>query len=249
MLLMALLAAIFVAGAAFAVRVLTVSGAVSAAVMGTIVFGIGGWPAAAALLTFFGTSSLLSRWRKRSKDALGFEKTGRRDAVQVWANGGVAAVCVLLPVLHVGVSWSRAHLMFLAALAAANADTWATEIGAAVGGVPFSLTTGKRAARGTSGAVSVAGLLAACLGAALLGAFAGSLTGLWVVTVAGWGGALFDSLLGATAQAQWQDADGRWTERPQTTPPQRGVRWMNNDAVNAACTILAVGLAALLSWG
>ncbi|MBV9850007.1 MAG: DUF92 domain-containing protein [Armatimonadetes bacterium] len=248
----AILAAL-IALAACRARALTVGGALSAWAVGTVVFGVGGWTWGAALVTFFVTSSALSRWRRRTKEKMGFEKGGRRDAGQVWANGGAAALCALLA-LHGPPA--GAHLLFLAALAAANADTWATEIGAACGGTPRDLKTGRRVPPGTSGAVSGAGTAAACAGALLLGCFAApqGAGAMAVVTLAGLVGALFDSLLGATLQAQWRDpADpDHWTEKPPhyrgpagRIPPARGWAWVGNDLVNAACTVLAVGVAAL----
>ena len=233
-----------VAALAYRVRALTRSGACAAWAVGTVVFGIGGWLAAGALLTFFGTSSALSRWRRKQKEALGYEKGGRRDAGQVLANGGVASACLLLTLVGVKVGF----LLFLAALAAANADTWATEIGSALGGLPVDLRTGRRAEAGTSGAVSLPGTLAALAGATLLGLFAGSVKAFALVTLAGFAGALCDSLRGATVQAQWRDPakPRRWTEQPQPGPPERGLRKVGNDAVNLLCTLAAAGLAALL---
>ncbi len=231
---------------AYRARALTRSGALAAWAVGAVVFGVGGWLASAALLTFFVSSSALSRWRRRRKDALGYEKGGRRDAGQVLANGGFAAVCLLLTPLGV----QNAPLLFLAALAAANADTWATEIGSALGGQPVDLRTGRRAEAGTSGAVSLPGTLAALAGAALLGLFAGSPRAFLIVTLAGFGGAFCDSVLGATVQAQWRDpADpARWTEQAQAGPPGRGWRRVGNDTVNLLCTLSAAGLAAGLAW-
>jgi uncharacterized protein (TIGR00297 family) len=236
--------AIFVSWAAFAARSLTRRGAFMAVVLGTVIAGAGGWLCAEALLAFFVTSSALSRWRKRSKEALAFEKSGPRDAAQVWANGGVAACCALLPVFHVAPS--TAHLLFLAALAAANADTWATEIGAAWGGAPFLISTGQRASPGVSGGVSAAGTVAALLGAALLGLFGHTRIEWLIVTVAGWGGALFDSLLGATLQAQWRAANGTLTEQAQPQKPICGFRFLRNDSVNFSCTLFAAAAAAIL---
>lgn len=233
---------------AYRVGALTRSGAVAAWGIGTAVFGVGGWLWAVALLTFFGTSTALSRWRKSRKDTLGYQKDGRRDAGQVLANGGAAAACALLPVLAPSVGVAHAYLWFLAALAAANADTWATEIGSALGGRPWDLRTGRPATAGTSGAISLGGTLAALSGAALIGLlFAPDWPAKIVVTAAGWGGALGDSLLGAFVQAQWRDPEkpGVWTERPQPRPPDRGQRVVGNDAVNLLATLLAVWLAAL----
>ncbi len=246
--LLGILLAALIAGAAYRLGALTVSGAVAAWGVGAIVFGFGGWGGAAALLTFFGTSTALSRWQRRAKERLGYEKGGRRDAGQVLANGGAAALCLLLPLLFPKLGVPCAHLLFLAALAAANADTWATEIGSALGGRPYDLRTGKPAPAGTSGAVSLPGTLAALGGAALLGLFAGNVAGVGLVTAAGFGGAFLDSLLGATMQAQWRDPLrlGNLTERPQTGLPVRGCLLMNNDMVNWLCTLGAVFLAACL---
>ena len=215
----------------------------AACAVGTAIFAGGGWVGAGALLTFFGTSTLLSRWRRRAKASLGYEKGGRRDAGQVLANGGIAAACLLLPLLSSAVDPHRAFGLMLGALAAANADTWATEIGSALGASTIDLRTGRAAPPGTSGAVSLPGTLAALGGTALLGCFAGNLAGWGIVTAAGLAGALADSLLGATVQAQWWDParPGRWTERAQGEPPARGWAWVGNDAVNLACT----GLGAL----
>jgi len=243
--LLGLLLAAAVAAGACRLGALTRSGALAACAVGTAVFALGGWAWAAALLTFFGTSTALSRWRRRAKEALGYEKGGRRDAGQVLANGGMAALCALLPLASPRLGAAHAHLLFLAALAAANADTWATEIGSALGGRPYDLRTGRPAAPGTSGAVSLLGTLAALAGAALLGLFAGGWAGWGVVSAAGVGGAFLDSLLGATVQARWQDPlkPGSLTERAQAGPPARGLRGINNDLVNALCTAGAVGLA------
>lgn len=243
-----ILLAFFVAGLAYRAAALTGSGAVAAWGVGAITFAIGGWGGAAALLTFFGTSTALSRWRRRAKERLGYEKGGRRDAGQVLANGGAASACLLLPLLFPNFGGQRAHLLFLAALAAANADTWATEIGSALGGRPYDLRTGKPVSPGTSGAVSLQGTLAALSGALLIGLFAGGIAGDGLVTVAGFGGSFLDSVLGATVQGQWRDPlrlESR-TERPQAIAPFQGWRLINNDAVNWLCTLGAVLLMACI---
>ena len=237
-----------VASLAHRAGALTRSGALAAWGVGAIIFGVGGWPWAAALLTFFGTSTALSRWRRRAKEALGYEKGGRRDAGQVLANGGVAALCALLLLAFPHLGMARAHRLFLAALAAANADTWATEIGSALGGRPYDLGTGKPAPPGTSGAVSLPGTLAALAGAGLIGLYAGSGAGWGGVTLAGFVGSFLDSLLGATVQARWHDPlrPGRLTERPQAGPLAIGRRGINHAVVNALCTLGAVALALCL---
>ena len=53
-------------------------------------------------------------------------------------------------------------------MAAANSDTWASEIGSMSKGKPISVKTFKRAERGTSGAVSLLGTFAAVVGSFLI---------------------------------------------------------------------------------
>lgn len=232
--LVATIAAPLVGFLAWRVKALTLSGAVAAAAVGFCHLAFGGGLAAGALLAFFGTSTALSKLGKRRKDALGFEKGGQRDAWQVLANGGVAALCCAL-------GWPEA---MLGALAAANADTWATELGSLFGGKPRKITTLAPTEPGESGAVSLLGTLAALAGALALGSFGGNA---WLaVTMGGFVGALLDSFLGATLQAQWRDPrTGRWSEIP-CGPPERGVNWMRNDAVNTIATLAGAVTAALL---
>ena len=224
---------------AWRVRALTLSGAIVAAGVGFCHLAFGGWLAAGALLTFFGTSTALSKLGKHKKERLGFEKSGQRDAWQVLANGGVAALSAVL---------GHPEAM-LGALAAANADTWATELGSLFGGKPRRVINFAPAEPGESGAVSVIGTLAALAGAALLGLLSlyGGQGGLFLtVTLAGFIGALADSVLGATLQAQWRDKDtGRWSEIP-LGHPARGVSWLRNDAVNILATFVGAVTATLL---
>ena len=252
--LLGVIFALTISAVAYRARSLDVSGAVAAFVVGTAAFGLGGWPFALPLLTFFISSTLLSRWRKRSKEALGFEKGGRRDSGQVLANGGVATLCVLayafLP------QPNCAYTLYLAALAAANADTWATEIGAAIGGAPVSIVTLKRVPIGMSGGVSVAGTLGLVAGALVVALYAlifhpnVGWHALLPPLIGGVVGTLVDSVLGATLQAQWRDVvdpDRLVESRPSTGDRvARGLAWVGNDCVNLACTAVSVALAWLL---
>lgn len=243
--------AVIISGAAFASGALSRSGALAAALLGALVYGLGGLEWAVLLVAFFASSSLLSRlakWRKAGLEA-DFAKSGRRDAGQVLANGGLAGVMVVVHAVFPQAGWS--WWAFVGALAAANADTWATELGVLSRGSPRLITTGKGVARGTSGAVSGWGLMAALAGAG----FIAFLAGLLAPQMGGWGyflrlaaaglvGSLVDSLLGATIQAIYRcPACDRETERHplhscgRSTVLVRGWPWMNNDWVNLFCTL------------
>jgi uncharacterized membrane protein len=144
----------------------------------------------------------------------------------------------------------------LGALAAAAADTWATEVGTLYGGTPRSLINWKAVSAGTSGGVSVAGSVARVAGAAFVASIATLLSlprALVVVTIAGVAGAVADSLLGATVQERrWCAACGRHSERHvhdcgTPTSLAGGQTWMDNDLVNLLATFVGAAVAAALA--
>jgi uncharacterized protein (TIGR00297 family) len=227
---------------------LTVSGALAGVGVGACIFVGAGWRGFAALVTFFVTSTLLARVGRAAKAATKreFSKGDRRDAWQVLANGGVAAAAALGMLAD-----PRLGAALLGALATANGDTWATELGVLSRGEPISLVSGRRVARGTSGAVSGLGMAATAAGAALIGAVYEGAGGAIAGAIAGTIGALADSLLGATLQASyWCAACERGCEAEvhhcgARGRLQRGFAWAGNDLVNLLATI--AGAAAALA--
>jgi uncharacterized protein (TIGR00297 family) len=242
--------AVIIAFAAYRARSLSRSGAITSVMVGTVIFGIGGWPWAVLLLTFFFTSTVLTRAFQKRKSGLSekFSKGGQRDAGQVLGNGGLATLFAGLTVFYP--DDPRLWLAFAAVLAAVNADTWATELGVLNPQPPRMITNPKKVVeQGTSGGISLVGTLAALAGAALIGLLAGTLspqdiswTTAVIVTLAGLLGSLFDSLLGATVQAIYHCPSClKETERfplhtcGTPTVQIRGWKWLNNDWVNFAC--------------
>lgn len=250
--------AVALAGLRF--RALTRDGAAAAVGVGTFVLAFGGWGWAIPLVAFFASSSALSRWRAGVKDALRAVKgkEGPRDAGQVLANGLVAAVIAALTLFFP----ERAGWLFLAylgAVAEAAADTWATELGVFSRERPRLILGGVHCPPGTSGAVSPLGLWASAGGALLISAVGAllvpplGLATVWRVLVpwvAGFGGALCDSLLGASLQAAYYcPACAVGAERPvhrcgTATLLRRGYPWIDNDLVNLAGTLTGALLAA-----
>jgi len=182
-----------------------------------------------ALLTLFVLTFAATRFGRASKEAMGAAETrqGRR-ASQVVANLGIAGLCAA----GVPAAWLAACV---AALAEAAADTVSSEMGQALGGRTWLITTGRRVATGMDGGVSLMGTMfgvsaavAVTAVAVLLGTISPG-TAL-IVFGAGVAGLIFDSVLGATVE-------------------RRG--WMGNDWVNFASTafaaILAYALAQLAS--
>lgn len=160
--------AVLIALAAWRVHALNGQGALAALLLGTVIFGLGGLGWAIVLMGFFVSSSALSRLFRRRKAKLEekFSKGSQRDAGQVLANGGIAGLFVLLHAVFPGAAWPWAA--FAGALAAANADTWATELGVLNPHPPRLITTGAVVEGGTSGGISQLGLLAAFAGSLLI---------------------------------------------------------------------------------
>jgi uncharacterized protein (TIGR00297 family) len=253
-----------IGGAAWRARALTGDGAFAAAILGGVIFGLGGLPWAALLMAFFITSSGLSRLFSHRKAHLDekFSKGHRRDWGQVAANGGLGMVLILLQTAFPAQPWP--WWAYAGALAAVNADTWATELGTLSPASPRLITTGRKVERGTSGGITLAGTLAALAGAALIGGMAAffpvqgeaskTLLLAGVVSLSGLAGSLVDSWLGATVQAMYYcPTCSKETERYPVhtcgTPTQasRGLPWLNNDAVNFMASFAGATIAASLA--
>ncbi len=236
-------------------RSLSGTGAWAATVIGTLATAAG-WRWCVVLLAFFFSSTLLSRWRRAPKEQATravVEKGGNRDAWQVLANGGVFALCALGAIVVPSAPWALAGV---GALAAATADTWATEVGTAIGGIPRTIFGWVPVPAGTSGAVSWAGTLAMVTGAAFLGTVAAYAGFDWrvggAVVAGGVAGALADTLLGATLQAgRWCPACLAPTERKvhhcgTVTAHRAGWEFLDNDAVNLTSCVAGAVVALLV---
>lgn len=254
-LLLGFLLALLIAFLAYKAHSLNQSGFLAAVFTGTIIFGIGGWQWAILLLTFFITSSALSRAFKKRKQGLDekFSKGHERDAGQVFGNGGLATLFAALHFFFPYETWP--WLGFAASLAAVNADTWATELGVLNPNPPRMITNlNKVVEKGTSGGISLIGTLASLTGSALIGMLASFLNPITdsasifiIVTLSGLAGSLFDSLLGGTVQAMYYcPTDEKETEKHPLhtcgaqTVHIRGWKWLDNDWVNFACGAFGV---------
>jgi uncharacterized protein (TIGR00297 family) len=180
-----------------------------------------------ALLALFVLTWCATRFGRAKKQRLGVAEDRRgRNAAQVAANLGVAGLAAAIALTYG--KWYA--VMVTAALAEATADTLASELGQVLGGPPFLLTTLRRVAPGTDGAISLAGTAAGMGGAAFVVLVAMPTLGLGpggaiAAGSAAVAGLFVDSLLGATAER---------------------TGWLNNDAVNFLSTLAASVIAALI---
>jgi uncharacterized protein (TIGR00297 family) len=249
-------AALLSAAAALAgwrARALSGGGAWTALLVGVVILGGAGWPAAAALGAFFVTASLVSRLAEHRQPEWVDARGTRRDPWQVLANGGAAMAGGL-------VAWQGGDAglwIAVPALAAASADTWATSLGAFSRHDPVLIVSGRRVARGASGGVSLPGTAGGLVGAALVGGAAVAVGGPpalgLAATALGVLGMVADSVLGATVQGHFHcpACDVRSERRRHRcgtpTRPTGGWRWLGNDGVNLVATALA-GVAGLGWW-
>lgn len=258
-----LLGSLMMAGAAYRLKSLSVSGFITALVMGTLMYGLGGLVWSGTLIAFFISSSLLSKFKQRRKETIesSYEKSGRRDAGQVLANGGLGLVLCILNAISPAEGW---FILFIGVMATVNADTWATEIGSLSKAEPRSILTGRKVPKGTSGGVSTLGTCATIGGGLFIGIAAELLLGgeseslivgarlIIIAGIAGWAGSLTDSLLGAKWQVMYECSECRRQIEKQNhcgtkSLQVRGYHWMGNDIVNASSSFVG-GVVAWMVW-
>lgn len=219
---------------------LSASGAVAAWLLAIGIIAYGGIYWLLPPLLFLVSGSLLGKLPgKTAHDA----KHGKaRDHIQVWCNGGVALLALLLDAKHGG-------LLFLISLAISCADTWSSELGTRFGRKTVHPLTFKPMMAGASGGMSLLGTLSAVPAALLMALFAETPASFLWITVAGFSGMWLDSIFGALFQAKFLHADGRIHETEAAAAVQvQGLRFVNNDVVNVASNAAVTGLAALLLY-
>jgi uncharacterized protein (TIGR00297 family) len=252
---LAVAVAVSAAAAFFAwwARTLTGAGAVAAwSVAVPILYGTG-WGGGAVLAAFFVSSNLISRLRSEQPLTLADQKSDRRDAWQVYANGGAAAIGGVIAIHYPTLGmW-----LVTSALAAAAADTWATILGGWSRVTPVLIWSGRSVPAGTSGGITLHGTAGGGAGALMVagtGALAyGQPMLLAVGTLIGFLGMVADSTLGAVLQGRFHcaacDTASEWRIHRCGAPTtlESGIAWLNNDGVNFFATVLAGG-AAWVVW-
>lgn len=239
-------------------------GALTAFMIGfaTFVFPDNGWKWFLVLFVFLSVSSCMTHYKYQIKRKRGLaqEKGGARGWPNVAANGIVAGLlAVLTPCLPQQIVLAA----FLGAVATANADTLATEIGLLNRTDPRLITDPRKVVpAGTSGGISILGELAA-----LLGALATAITAAGVqvtgnpgwslkilvgtTLIAGLAGCTLDSFVGATVQGIYRcRICNKVTENRRhcnvTSLSLRGIRWIDNNIVNLIATLFGAGVAVLM---
>ena len=207
---------------------LDVPAAIAGWLTGCCVFLGAGYVGIALLGAFFILGTAATSWKLHAKEKLGTaeKNKGKRNAGQVLANGGVAAMAGLLMWLYPQ-GKPVLLLMMAASLSSATADTLSSELGTLYGKRFYNIRTFKKDRRGDNGVISWEGTLLGIAGSAVIAAifsiaYGWNVSFFWIV-LAGTIGNLSDSVLGATLE-------------------RKG--YLKNDGVNFLNTLVA----ALVVW-
>lgn len=243
---------VLIALAGYFLHSLTFSGSLAAVTVGVSVYLGFDVKGLVLLGAFFATSSFWTKYKSSLKTEMEdkLEKGARRDWQQVAANGGLAAV---ISVLYYFFSETILVVAYCIAIGSANSDTWASEIGSLSKQRPVFVQSFKRVEKGTSGAISFLGTIAALGGAiliAILGFYLFSLTVTEFVLIFLFGflGNIIDTMIGAYYQQVYRcHVCGIETEKKhhckQKTLKNKGIPFLNNDFVNFLSGLLSVLLA------
>ena len=236
---------------------LTLSGSLSAFMLGLITLWFGHWTFFPLMMMFFLSSVFIRRvievlfptaHHRLNTD---HKKHEARTYVQVLANGGMLGILSLLYYFD-----PQDAFIYGAALsmAAANADTWASEIGILSSSTPRSLWRHQAMPSGISGGVTALGLWASLAGSLFISSFAmlyffvrDGWSWAWLVLSGlmigvGFLGSIIDSLLGEFLQAKYITLKNDIIEVATSTTDQliSGLRWMDNNLVNFFSNVIAV---------
>ena len=203
------------------------------------------------LLTFLVLGILTDKLKRKNTECKE-EKSSRRDASQVFANGLVPIVCAAI---YFAIGERAFLLAFVAALAEALGDTAASSLGSHSKST-FDLFKFRKCEQGISGGVSLIGTLSAVIFSAIIPliAFAFGLISpfeMIIATAIAILGVFFDSLLGSLLQAKFRcSACGALTEKREhcgaPTEFVSGIRFIRNDTVNAISTLFTAAVVIVL---
>lgn len=209
---------------------LTGPAAFTGGLVGLAVFAGAGYAGILLLVTFFALGVLATAHKRAYKATL--QGSGphlqKRNAAQVLANGGVAALCGLLALADPG-RQELYILMMAASLSSATADTLSSELGTVYGRRFYNILNFRKDQQGLDGVVSMEGTLLGIGGSVVIAGIYSLFFKLgintFLIILAGTAGNLLDSVLGAALERR---------------------RYIHNDLVNFLNTLFAALVGGLL---
>lgn len=180
--------------------------ALTGGLLAVIIFIGGGFTGISLLTAFFvlGAGATAWKFKTKKKDGLAESGNGKRNAGQVFANAGAAAILALLATYNTNHA-ALLHLMIAASFSATTADTLSSELGNVYGRRYYHILSFREIQRGANGAVSLQGIVAGIMGSTIIALTYVLGTG-WnaphflVIIIAGTAGNIIDSILGLTLE-------------------------------------------------
>ena len=184
---------------------LTFAGSVTGGVLAILIFAGFSLMGILMLAAFFFFGTYATSWKKQLKASLGIkqDQNDKRDAWQVFANAGLAAIlgglCLIYP--------TKAELftvILAGSFASATADTLSSELGNIYGRNYYNILTLRKDKRGLDGVISFEGSFFGIIGAAIIALIYAQNFG-WnknflIIVTAGFIGNMGDSILGASLE-------------------------------------------------
>lgn len=201
----------------------------------------------ATYFTIFGVSIFKKLIKKNAK------KSHPRTFMQILINGGLGTLFVII----YGITRNTSYLLVcLVAIGGCFIDSVSSDIGVISSQEPIDIIGLKPIEKGLSGGVSILGTCSAIIGSLCITLFSTVLlkTSLTVSIITGclcFLQTLLDSILGSLVQAKYMcELCGKPNERATCCgiPSKHisGVRWINNNVVNAVTSIIIVAMAMIL---
>lgn len=185
---------------------LTITAALTGGLISLFIFIGCGFYTLIFMAAFFILGSAATSWKIKTKQALGLAELnkGKRNAAQVFANAGVAAILGLIA-YFIPSQKEVATLMIACVFSSAIADTLSSELGNIYGSNFYNIITFKKDERGLNGVISAEGTVLGIAGSTIIALLHTIEAGLIfkniiVIITAGTLGNLSDSIIGATAE-------------------------------------------------
>ncbi len=184
---------------------LTIVAAVTGVEVSLVIYRGAGYTGLILMAVFFILGTLATTFGLQQKQKHGIAETnkGKRNAGQVLANAGVAAIIGVGAWMYP--QWQvLCSLMIAASFSSATADTLSSELGNVFGKRFYNILSFKKDTRGLNGVISLEGTLCGLAGSVIIAAIYSLGNGFdfrfLIVVIAGTIGNFFDSLLGATLE-------------------------------------------------
>ncbi len=220
---------------AYAKKSLSESGVIMAIILGTTVYAGAGLFAFSALILFFLSTSLISKF---SAD----KKPSNRNGFQVLANGSLAALFAFFYYVEGDTIY---YVLIFLSIAISATDTWSSEIGRLSKRNPRNIFTYQIMSTGLSGGVTLLGVFASVFAAFIFSFFAclvlNDFTLILTMTAFAFLGSIIDSMLG-TIQVKYKLGDVLSEKKEPGFVRHSGLPWLNNSMVN----FLANGITLIL---